>query len=194
MPEPIEVRRLTPADLAAFQDGMPSWNTREYPTRLRFQERGLVVQLVAWAGSRPVGRGMLVRPGHPEWSISAWRATCPEIRDLAVAEAWRRRGIGSAIMDGLEAAAREGSADAIGLMVGLEETYGAARAVYERRGYRLAHGPFVASTGLDREDGSPFAVGGVCNYLVKSLGGGEADPAQPIRSRRSSGRGRTLRS
>ena len=56
---------------------MPSWNSREYAARLGYQGRGLAVQVVAWEGEMAVGRAMVVLPGHPEWSVSAFREGCP---------------------------------------------------------------------------------------------------------------------
>ncbi len=165
----VEVRRLEAAELDAFQTTMPSWNAREYGERLGYQDRGLAAQLVAWADSIAVGRGMLVFPGHPEWSASAFRETCPEIRDIAVADAWRRQGIGSALIGALEDAARAAGFDRIGLAVGLDEDNEAARALYERRGYVFAHGPFVLAATLADDDGATFPVSGVCEYRVKAL-------------------------
>jgi GNAT superfamily N-acetyltransferase len=165
----FEVRRLSPADLDAFQASMPSWNAREYAARLGYENRGLAVQLLAWSATEAVGRGMLVRAGHPEWSPSAYREGCPEIRDVGVAEHWRRRGVGSAIIRGLEDAAREAGADRIGLGVGLDEDYAAARSLYERWGYRFAHGPFIAAASLDRDDATTFPVAGVCEFRTKDL-------------------------
>ena len=159
---------------------MPSWNGREYAKRLAYQARGLAVQLVAWGAGEPVGRGMLVRPGHPEWSVSAWREACPELRDVEVADAWRGRGIGTALVEALVEEARGVGADRVGLMVGIEETFGTAQRLYERLGFTQAHGPFVTSTRLEGEEGSWFAVAGVCVYLVKSLGNDRSGrPSQP---------------
>jgi hypothetical protein len=56
-------------------------------------------------------------------------------------------------------------------MVGIEDTAGAARALYERFGFALAHGPFVSSARLQRDDGSWFPVASVCVFLVKPLAG-----------------------
>jgi GNAT superfamily N-acetyltransferase len=165
----VDVDRLTASDVPRLQAAMPSWNAHEYRDRVAYQSRGLAVQLVAWSGDDPLGRAMLVLPGHPEWSPSAFRETCPEIRDLAVAPQARRRGVGSALIDALEREAIEAGFDRIGLMVGLDDDYAAARAVYERRGYRFAHGPFISAARLATDDGVGLAVGGVCEYRVKSL-------------------------
>ncbi|MEP6758368.1 MAG: GNAT family N-acetyltransferase [Actinomycetota bacterium] len=170
MSEPsIAVRRLRAADLDAFQATMPSWNAREYGVRLAYQGRGLAVQLVAWSGSTAVGRAMVVFPGHPEWSISAFREGCSELRDVGVAEDWQRRGIGSLLLSSSEAATRDAGFERIGLGVGLEDGYEAARVLYDRRGYGFAHGPYVQAARLEGDDGTPFAVAGVCEYRVKRL-------------------------
>ena len=104
--EPVEVRRLQPADLGPFQAGMPAWNSREYAGRLDAQARGLLVQEVAWSGDLPVGSAMLVLPGHPEWSIMAHRENAPEVRDVKTGPEWRRRGVAKAVMLAVEGEAR----------------------------------------------------------------------------------------
>jgi GNAT superfamily N-acetyltransferase len=111
---------------------------------------------------------VLVFPGHDEWSISAHRERCAEVRDVHVAERWRRRGIATTLMTWLEseAAAREFSW--IGLSVSQRSDGTGARALYERLGYRPAHGPFVASTVLDGDDG-PIPVHVIAMYVVKDL-------------------------
>ncbi len=167
-----EVRRLRPEELVRFQTGLPAWNATEYRRRLGFQERGLAIQLVAWVGVDAVGKAMVVFPGHVEWSPSAYREGCPEIRDLEVSPAWTRRGIGTALVAAAEAEARAAGAGRIGLGVGLEPSYAAARSMYERLGYRTAHGPFIAAALLEGDDGRSFPVAGVCMYLVKDLAGG----------------------
>lgn len=166
---PIEVRRLVSADLDAFQATMPSWNAVEYAERLGYQDRGLAVQLIAWARAIAVGRAMVVFPGHPEWSESAFREGCPELRDVGVAEDWQRRGIGGRLIAASEETVRAAGFDRIGLGVGLEDSYEAARALYERWGYTFAHGPFVQAGRLEDDDGVAFGVAGVCVYLVKEL-------------------------
>jgi GNAT superfamily N-acetyltransferase len=148
---------------------MPSWNSREYAERLVYQERGLTVQLVAWAGANPVGRSMLVLPGHPEWTVSDLREGCPEIRDLGVTEGRERRGIGTALVEATVEEARAAGFERVGLTVGLEDGYESPRRLYERLGFVPAHGPFIASARLEAEDGSRFAVAGVMRYLVKEL-------------------------
>ena len=170
----VEVRRLAPADLAPFQAGMPAWNTTEYAKRLAFQQRGLAVQLVAWVGDEPAGKAMVVFPGHPEWSPSAYREGCPEIRDLGVVAARRRRGIATALVAAAERETRSAGFVRLGLGVGVEDDDAPARSLYRRFGYVFAHGPFVQAARLETDEGMALPVAGVCTYLVKELTDGSA--------------------
>lgn len=71
-------------------------------------------------------------------------------------------------MGALEDAARAAGSARIGLSVSLDDDAAPARALYEDLGYRRAHGPYVASTTLETDDG-PMPVGAPMTYLVKDL-------------------------
>ena len=161
------VRLLRREELDLFAEALPAWNSREYGKRLASQEQGRLAQLVAWDRDLPVGRAMLVFPGHEEWSISAHRENCPEVRDVMVAATHRRRGVATSLMAAIEQVAQDGGWSRVGLSVSLDGDATAARALYERLGYHPAHGPYIFSTMLEAEDGSSFAVGAVMAYLVK---------------------------
>jgi len=111
---------------------------------------------------------MVLFPEHDEFSTSAVREGCAEVRDVFVVRPRRRLGVATALMQTLEDVARVGGMVRIGLSVALDDDAAPARALYERLGYLHAHGPFVSSTDLIGDDG-PVAVGAVMNYLVKEL-------------------------
>jgi GNAT superfamily N-acetyltransferase len=96
------------------------------------------------------------------------REDCAEVRDVFVAPGHRNLGLATAMMASLEDAAREHGMVRIGLSVGMDDAALPARLLYERLGYRHAHGPFLTSTNLLGEDG-PIPVGAVMTYLVKDL-------------------------
>ena len=127
-----------------------------------------MVQAVAWIADKPVGRGMVLFPQHEEFSASAVREGCAEVRDVFVARTRRRLGAATALMAELERAAEEQGLGRIGLSVSLDEEAEAARALYERLGYIHAHGPYVSSATLAGDDG-PIVVSAVLTYLVKDL-------------------------
>jgi GNAT superfamily N-acetyltransferase len=144
------------------------WSGFEYANRLRAQERDRSVQVVAWERDVPTGRGMVLFPEHDEFSASAVREGCAEVRDVFVGPGHRNRGIATTIMAALEDAVREHGMGRIGLAVGLDDAALPARLLYGRLGYRHAHGPFMTSANLLAEDG-PIPVGAVLTYLVKDL-------------------------
>ncbi len=148
---------------------MPAWNSTEYVKRLAAQERGELVQLVAWRGERPVGKAMVLFPSHDEYSASALREGCGEIRDVAVAPEARRLGVATAMIGALETAVRERGLPRIGLCVALGEDDAPARTLYEKLGYVVAHGPFITSTNLDDDECRPIPVGAVMSYMTKRL-------------------------
>lgn len=164
----VQVRALTAFDLPALHRDLPVWSALEYDRRLHAQGRAQLVQAVAWIDEAPVGRGMILFPEHEEFSDSAVREGCAEVRDVFVVPAYRRRGIARALMEELEAAARAQAFRRIGLAVGIDEDAVPARALYEALGYRHAHGPFVSGATLMGDDG-PEPVGAVVTYLVKDL-------------------------
>jgi GNAT superfamily N-acetyltransferase len=66
--------------------------------------------------------------------VSPYFGTIPEISDFNVLPSYRKRGIGSALMDAAEAKVAERS-PVVGIGVGLYPDYGQAQRMYVRRGY-----------------------------------------------------------
>jgi GNAT superfamily N-acetyltransferase len=63
------------------------------------------------------------------------RLQIPEIQDLNVVPQFRRQGLGAALVEACEAAARAAGKTEIGIGVGLYARFGAAQRLYVRRGY-----------------------------------------------------------
>lgn len=159
---------LRDAEVEVLTRELPTWSSRQYSLRLEAQRRGELVQVAAWENEAPLGRGMVLFPAHEEYSISAERLGCAEVRDVFVMPDRRRGGVATALMCALESSAGGAGMSRIGLAVSLDAPAAPARALYERLGYRHAHGPYVTSSTLVGDDG-PFEVGAVLTYLVKEL-------------------------
>jgi GNAT superfamily N-acetyltransferase len=96
-------------------------------------EQGAGERDVFVASVEDVFAGYVTLNWHPEYP--PFRAEgIPVIEDFNVLPAFRRRGIGSALMDAAEAKARLRVAT-IGIGVGLDPDYGPAQRMYVRRGY-----------------------------------------------------------
>ena len=95
-------------------------------------------------------------------------AGTPEISDLNVLPSLQRRGIGSALLDAAEAQCATVSAVA-GIGVGLTGDYGAAQALYARRGY-VPDGRGVHDGGEPLSIGDRLTVSDdLVLYLTKQL-------------------------
>jgi predicted GNAT family acetyltransferase len=115
--------------------------------------------LVAWDGDDPVGHA------HVAWNRT--KLGVPEIQDVYVEPAHRRRGVATALSRGVEQeAVRRGHAQ-ISLSVGLGNE--PARRLYERLGYRDAGLVPERVLGTITIRGKPLDVDDTLLYLVKDL-------------------------
>lgn len=65
-----------------------------------------------------------------------WRRNIPEIVDLNVAEAYRKQGIGSALIAACESIVREKGYPTIGISVEQSDIYAEANRLYSKLGYQ----------------------------------------------------------
>lgn len=103
----------------------------KYLTRLEHQKRGLCISLVAEYRGNVAGY-INVYPRSVEGPFG--NKDLPKIVDFGVLEKYRRKGIGTALMDQAERIAGQ-YADIVYLGVGLHSGYGSAQRMYVKRGY-----------------------------------------------------------
>jgi GNAT superfamily N-acetyltransferase len=132
---PVTIRPLQGTDPPVIEAGFAAigWAKprEQYERYLAEQEAGGRDVFVAWAGDGFTG--YVTINWHPEYP--PFRAEgIPVIEDFNVLPDFRRRGIGSALMDAAEARARS-RVVTIGIGVGLDPDYGPAQRLYVRRGY-----------------------------------------------------------
>jgi GNAT superfamily N-acetyltransferase len=142
----IEVRPMTPGELELVD--------RHLPLSRLDQQGG--EYLVAWEDGVPVGHAHL-----------DWRPDPPELQDVFVPEAQRRRGIASQLSAAAEERVRERGFGQIALDVDVYAT--GPRALYEKLGYREKGTPPRRVQGTIMLRGEPFSVDAVLIDLVKEL-------------------------
>jgi len=150
----VSVRRCTAREVAQIAAGEPEEKNYARRTFTR-QSAGECAYLVAWIGPEPVGSGEL------EW------APVPELKNLQVAAAHRRHGIGSAIV----AAAEAEAASFTRIWIGVSEDNSGARRLYERLGYTPTGRTETYSYTYVAADGSKHTLTETAEYLEKRLGG-----------------------
>jgi GNAT superfamily N-acetyltransferase len=133
--ELTEVRPLRASDPAVIEAAFAAigWSkpAAQYERYLQEQQAGHRHVFVAWVGD--AFAGYVTLNWHPEYP--PFRAErIPEIQDFNVLPAFRRRRIGSALLDAAEALAAE-RVGVVGIGVGLDPDYGPAQRLYVRRGY-----------------------------------------------------------
>ena len=131
----LVIRSMEEADARIFADEETAqgWHSdiSKYLTRLRDQAEGKCISLTALYEGHPAGYVNVYKKGLG----GAFSGKgLPEIVDFGVLEKYRRRGIGSRLMDAAEQIAGQ-YADTVWLGVGLHSGYGSAQRMYVRRGY-----------------------------------------------------------
>ena len=131
----VKIRRLTVDDAAvisgAFYEIGWSKPVSLYERYVREQESGDRVVFVAEVEATFAGYlSVLWKPDYRYFVDQK----IPEIQDLNVLPSFRRRGIGSVLLDKAESVISERS-DVAGLGVGVTPDYGAAQRIYVKRGY-----------------------------------------------------------
>ena len=123
----------TDAEVFTREEQAQGWNQTidKYLTRLEHQKQGRCISLAAECQGNPAGYINV----YPNASYGPFgNHGLPEIVDFAVLEKYRRRGIGSLLMDQAESIASQ-YADRVYLGVGLHAGYGSAQRMYAKRGY-----------------------------------------------------------
>lgn len=131
----ILIRNLQASDIQPIveEETAQGWDAapEKYEMRLKDQSEGRAIALAAEFKGNIAGY-INVYPDS-KWGAFAGRGY-PEIVDFGVLEKYRRKGIGSRLMDTAEKIASEYS-DTVYLGVGLHSGYGSAQRMYIKRGY-----------------------------------------------------------
>jgi GNAT superfamily N-acetyltransferase len=171
--ESLRIRSLEERDVGPITDAFRAvgWKNKprsRYERYLEEQRDGRRAVLVAFVEDSFAGYLTINwRPDHSPFR----EAGVPEIQDFNVLPRFRRRGIGTRLMDEAERTVAEIS-DIVGIGVGMFSDYGAAQRLYVLRGY------VPDGRGLTRE-GHPVSEGdvvpvdnGLILYFTKVLPGG----------------------
>lgn len=131
----VLIRDLHQSDIDIFvnEEIAQGWDSTsdKYKMRLEHQSEGKAISLVAEYKGNLAGY-INVYP-NSQWGAFGGQGI-PEIVDFGVLEKYRKRGIGSKLMDTAEKILRQFSSK-VYLGVGLHNGYGNAQRMYVKRGY-----------------------------------------------------------
>jgi GNAT superfamily N-acetyltransferase len=166
----LEIRPMVTQDAEPIADAFAAlgWNKPlgQFQCYHAEQEEGGRVVLVAFVEGVFAGYLNVVwNPGYPPFR----EERIPEIQDFNVLPAFRRRGIGSRLMDRAEELAAERS-PIVGIGVGMTADYGAAQRMYVLRGY-IPDGRGLTSNHRFLKDGDQAEVDdGLVLYFTRRIG------------------------
>jgi GNAT superfamily N-acetyltransferase len=175
----LAIRPLESRDVALISAAFSAlgWNKPRslIASYLSEQRSGARTVFVAFLGEDFAGYVTVVwTPSYPPFSA----AGIPEIQDFNVLPRFRRRGIGTRLMDEAERKVSERSGLA-GIGVGMSPDYGAAQRLYVLRGY-VPDGKGLTSNGSTVRQGDEITVNdGSVLYLTKPLAGGPSGSSPP---------------
>jgi GNAT superfamily N-acetyltransferase len=149
----LVVTKLRPEDVERVDRALPL-------NRLDQHRATASTYLIAWANEQPVGHA------HVAWTGT--HLELPEVQDVFVLPAHRRRGVATALTAAAEDEARRHGCTSISLSVSRDGNE-AARRLYEQLGYADAGVAPVRVSGTIMLRGRPFVVDDTLVYLTKSL-------------------------
>jgi GNAT superfamily N-acetyltransferase len=166
----VDVRPVAESDIVRLSEQFPMRSTLRHTERLRRQQAGSAVYLIAWHDELPVGHALLKWNGAENAHAVGHRpGDCPEIEDLFVREEMRSQGIGTQLLQAAEKLARERGRKMIGLSVSATGN-DRARRLYDHLGYRDAgFGAYLECGETVDRQGQKHSWEEVCIYLVKRL-------------------------
>jgi ribosomal protein S18 acetylase RimI-like enzyme len=143
-------------------------NAATHRSRLKLQEDGVLVYLIAWIGDTPVGHGMLLWEGPTGTPKQHIDRACPYVEDLWVRNDLRSKGVGARMLAEMTMLAIAHGYDAVSLSVGVENRR--AIRLYKRLGFATAPIPrFTLSGMVAMANGETQFWSEKCQYMLKSL-------------------------
>lgn len=165
----IEVRPLHQSEINIVADELnPARNVATHRGRLRLQDDGMLVYLIAWLADKPVGHAMLLwegPTGSPKQHIDR---VCPYVEDLWVRQNLRSRGVGARLIAEMAMMTIAQGYRSLSLSVGVDNHR--AIELYERLGFARTRIPIFTLSGMvSMANGDTRFWSEECQYMLKSL-------------------------
>ncbi len=165
----VDVRPLRRREVETIAKGLnPARNAATHQARLKLQDEGMLVYLIAWIDDIPVGHAMLLwegPTGSPKQHIGQ---PYPYVEDLWVRNDLRSRGIGARMLAEMTMLTIAHGYKAVSLSVGVDNRR--AIGLYQRMGFATTRTPkFTLSGMVTMADGETQFWSEKCQYMLKSL-------------------------
>ena len=165
----VDVRPLRRSEIDAVAENLnAARNAATHEARLKLQDDGMLLYLIAWIDEMPVGHGMLLWDGPTGTPKQHIETPSPYVEDLWVRSDIRSRGIGALILVEMTMLAISHGYLSISLSVGVDNRR--AISLYERMRFEQARVPtFTLSGMVAMANGETQFWSERCQYMLKSF-------------------------
>ena len=140
----------------------------KHAKRIKLQEGGKGIYLIAWQDKKPIGHAFLKWDGPNENEVREKVGIFPNLEDLLVVQEERSKGIGVKIMEAIEQTALDRGYKKIGFGVAINSQK--VIKFYENLGYKnTGIEPFQISWEEPDGKGGIQKVSDICIYMTKEL-------------------------
>ncbi len=169
MMEDKEIKKATKKDLTILDKELSikaiPWFHEE---KLKEQEKGKSIWLIAWENNHPIGHIQVRFDGSKIKKVKSNLKNCPHIESLGVKENYRKKGVGTKLMDYAENLVKKKGYKKVGLAVEKDNIF--LEKLYSKRGYKNWGKEFVTDSWnvLNKKENKQ-KVNEKCNYFIKEI-------------------------
>ncbi len=165
----IEIKKATKKDLDVLNKELL---VNEIPwfhdEKLKEQEKSKSMWLIAWKNNHPIGHVQVRLNGPKIKKVKSNLKNCPHLESLGVKENYRKKGIGTKLIDYTENLVKKKGYEKIGLAV--EKGNSFLENLYSKRGYKnWDKGIVTDSWKILNKEGKKKKINEKCNYFIKYL-------------------------
>lgn len=167
---PIQIKPATEQDSISLNQHLPTNIPNFHEKKIKEQDSGNNVWLIAWEDNIPVGHIQVRFDGMQDSNyVKQFVNGYAHIESLRVKEEYRNQGIGTQLILESEKLAKQKGLTKIGIAVG-ETDNPNARKLYEKMGYKeWDKGTFNVSWTVKDKSGQEITETEKCIYLIKTF-------------------------
>jgi len=136
--------------------------------KLKEQEKGKSMWLIAWKNNHPIGHVQVRFNGSKITKVKSNLKNCPHIESLGVKEDYRKKGVGTKLMNYAENLVKKKGYKKVGLAVEKRNLF--LEKLYFKRGYKnWGKGIVIDSWYVLNKKRNKQKVSEKCNYFIKTL-------------------------
>ncbi len=164
----LKIRPIIKEDLEVLNKKLKIENVPTlHEDKLKEQEQGGSVWLIAWIDDKPIAHGQIRFNGSKAKEVRNKMKNCPHLESLHVKEGFRKKGIATQFMNFSEKLVKQKGFNKIGLSVEKDDEF--LINLYKKRGYKDWQKGIITETWEELHNRKKKKIIEKCKYLIKKL-------------------------